>query len=120
LVRAALFIKQTVREAFFLALVFPYFVKSDDFHARDGAALIRRRGNEALNPLDGAFSRPLSTFPIIRRMRRTSSKRACAASSRDSVTAVFLTVRLTKVCTGTRVNKQDVDFSKFQLEKKNR
>jgi Tfp pilus assembly protein PilX len=35
-------------------------------------------------------------------MRRTSRKRACTASSRDGVDGRFLTVRLSKTCTGTQ------------------
>ena len=37
-----------------------------------------------------------------RRIRRTSSKRACAASSRDGVTASFLPGHRSEMCTGAR------------------
>ena len=40
-----------------------FCVKSYGFHARDGAALIRRRGKGSLYPLDMTLTRPLSTFP---------------------------------------------------------
>jgi ferritin len=38
----------------------------------------------------------------MRRTRLASSKRACAASSRDGVTTAFLSWFLSEVCTGTR------------------
>jgi hypothetical protein len=50
-------------------------------------------------------------------MRRIMSLRACAASSRDKVTAAFLTGRLSKMCTGTRVIKYLSTFPNFTLKK---
>jgi hypothetical protein len=43
-------------------------------------------------------------------MRRTPSKRACAASSCDGVTASFLTGHRSKVCTGAQEKNGNKPF----------
>jgi hypothetical protein len=81
----------------------------------DDAALIRRRGKDALIPLEADLARPLST--LARTQNASNGEQAsCAASSRDGVVVASLTGRLSSMCTGTRLSRCTVWVSVKNLK----